>query len=139
MGKSGRLIRVHPELGLPEVRKLWQTEGLFSDHFLKARIQKNTWWPTDEQARPVWQFCQELYYRRYVTCAQNNEAFTRQELLNKILERLGFAWTDNLSLPDQDAEPDYVLFASAEEKEKVIRSEEHTSELQSPMYLVCRL
>ena len=27
----------HPELELPEVRKLWQTEGLFSDHYLKAQ------------------------------------------------------------------------------------------------------
>jgi hypothetical protein len=106
----------HPELGLPEVRKLWQTVRLFSDHYLKARIRKNSWWPTDEEARPVWQFCQELYNRRYVACAQNNEAFTRQELLDKILEKLGFAWTDNLSLPDQDAEPDYILFSSAPEQ-----------------------
>ena len=29
----------HPELELPEVRSLWQTEGLFSDHYLKARIR----------------------------------------------------------------------------------------------------
>jgi hypothetical protein len=41
-------------------------------------------------------------------------------LLDNVLERLGFAWTDNLSLPDQDAEPDYILFASAAEKEAVI-------------------
>jgi len=36
-----------------------------------------------------------LYNKRYVVCAQNNEAFTRQELLDKVLEKLGFAWTDN--------------------------------------------
>jgi hypothetical protein len=35
----------HPELGLPEVRKLWQTEELFSYHCLKVRIQHNEWWP----------------------------------------------------------------------------------------------
>jgi hypothetical protein len=29
------------ELALPETRSLWQTVGLFSDHYLKARIQKN--------------------------------------------------------------------------------------------------
>jgi len=113
-------LSAHPELGLPEVRKLWQTVGLFSDHYLKARIRKNSWWPTDEETRPVWQFCQELYNKRYVACAQNNEAFTRQELLDKILEKLGFAWTDNLGLPDQDAEPDYILFSSTAEKEAVI-------------------
>ena len=112
----------HPELGLPEVRKLWQTEGLFSDHYLKARLQTNAWWPSDAGAEPVWRFCRELYEKRYLACAKNNEAFTRQELLDKILEKLGFAWTDNLGLPDQDAEPDYILFSSAEEKEKVIEA-----------------
>jgi hypothetical protein len=80
----------HPELGLPEVRKLWQTEGLFSDHYLKARIQKNSWWPTEEQAGPIWQFCKELYDKRYLACAKNNEEFTRQELIEKILDKLGF-------------------------------------------------
>ena len=113
---------MHPELGLPEVRKLWQTEGLFSEHYLKARLQKNSWWPSDAEAEPIWQFCKELYEKRYLACAKNNEAFTRQELLDKILEKLGFAWTDNLGLPDQDAEPDYILFGSAEEKEKVIEA-----------------
>ncbi|MCX7887977.1 MAG: type I restriction enzyme HsdR N-terminal domain-containing protein, partial [Verrucomicrobiae bacterium] len=110
----------HPELDLPEVRKLWQTEGLFSDHYLKARIQKNDWWPTDEQTRPIWEFCRQLYQRRHIACARNNEAFTRQELLDKILEKLGYAWTDNLGIPNQDAEPDYILFGSAEEKERLI-------------------
>ncbi len=113
---------MHPELGLPEVRKLWQTEGLFSDHYLKARLHKNSWWPSDTDAEPIWKFCKELYEKRYLACAKNNEAFTRQELLDKILEKLGFAWTDNLGLPNQDAEPDYILFSSAEEKEKVIEA-----------------
>lgn len=120
MTKRGRTPLQHPELELPEVRKLWQTEGLFSEHYLKSRIQNNDWWPSDDAVRPLWQFCVELFNRRYVPCAQNNEAFTRQELINPILAKLDFAWTDNLSLPDQDAEPDYILFADAAEKEKVI-------------------
>lgn len=112
----------HPDLGLPEDRSLWQTEGLFSDHYLKARIQNNSWWPTDEQVQPILEFCKNLYEKRYVACAKNNEAFTRQELVDKILEKLGFAWTDNLSLPQtkQDLEPDYVLFSDAGAKERVI-------------------
>lgn len=105
---------------MPEVRQLWQTEGLFSEHYLKSRIQSNDWWPSDDSVRPLLQFCVALLNRRYVPCAQNNEAFTRQELINPILANLGFAWTDNLSLPEQDAEPDYILFADAAEKEKVI-------------------
>jgi hypothetical protein len=108
---------IHPALGLPEVRKLWQTEGFFPDHHLKARLQKNSWWPSHAEAGPIWRFCKELYEKRYLACVKNNEAFTRQELLDNILEKLGFAWTDNLGLPEQDAEPDYILFSSAEEKE----------------------
>src|SRR5438067_1260540 len=99
-----------------------QTEGLFSDHYLKSRLNKNEWWPTDAQTQPIWQFCKDLYEKRYLACAKNNEAFTRQELLDKILEQLDFPWTDNLGLPEsqQDLEPDYVLYASPEEKERVI-------------------
>src|ERR1700730_2723759 len=119
MPRARRAPDLHPELELPEVRKLWQTEGLFSDHYLKARIRSNSWWPTDEETRPLLEFSKALYEKRYVTCARNNEAFTRQELIDRILEKLGFAWTDNLSLPEsqQDLEPDYILFGSEPEKE----------------------
>jgi len=105
---------------MPEVRKLWQTEGLFSDHYVKVRLAKNDWWPADDASRAVWEFCRDLYNKRYLALAKNNEAFTRQELINHVLAKLGFAWTDNLSLPDQDAEPDYILFATEAEKEAVL-------------------
>ena len=107
---------------MPEVRNLWQTEELFSDHYLKARLDKNDWWPTDDEAKPLWEFCKELYQKRYLACARNNEAFTRQELLDRILEKLGFPYSDNLGLPEtqQDLEPDYILYPDAETKEKVI-------------------
>ena len=107
---------------MPEVQKLWQTEELFSDHYLKARLDKNDWWPTDDEAKPLWEFCKALYEKRYLACARNNEAFTRQELLDKILEKLGFPYSDNLGLPEtqQDLEPDYILYPDAETKEKVI-------------------
>jgi len=49
---------------MPEVRKLWQTEGLFSDHYLKARLSKNDWWPGDAEAKPIWEFCKALYEKR---------------------------------------------------------------------------
>src|SRR5206468_1216151 len=51
-----------------------------------------------------------------------NEAFTRQELLDKILEKLGFPFSNNLGLPEsqQDLEPDYILYPDAETKERVI-------------------
>ena len=107
---------------MPEVRKLWRTEGLFSDHYLKAHLRKHDWWPGDAEARPAWEFCKQTYEKRYLACARNNEAFTRQELIDKILEKLGFPFTVNLGLPetDQDLEPDYILYPDAETKERVI-------------------
>ena len=46
----------------------------------------------------------------------------RQDFIDKIIEKLGFAWSDNLRLPEtqQDLEPDYLLYASQEEKEAVL-------------------
>lgn len=111
---------------MPEVSRLWQAEGLFSEHYLKARLNKNDWWPTDAETLPVWEYCRDLYNRRFLAAADNNEAFTRQELIDKIIARLGFAWTDNLSLPEQDAEPDYILFANEAEKEAVLAKDTAT-------------
>ena len=108
---------------MPEVRKLWQTEGLFSDHYLKARLKDNEWWPTDATAQPIWQFCKELYEKRAFALRRfDNEMGVRQEFVNKILERLGFTWSDNLRLPEtkQDLEPDYILYPDAETKERVL-------------------
>ena len=102
------------------MRKLFQSEGLFADHYLKGRLSQNDWWPTDEVTRPVWEFCRDLYNKRFLALAKNNEAFTRQELIDPVLEKLGFAWTDNLGLPDQDAEPDYIVFANRADKETVL-------------------
>jgi len=110
------------ELGLPEVRPLWETGGLFSDHYLNTRLRQNTWWPSDDQARTHWEFCRDLYNRRYLALARGNEAAVRQELIDKVLKQIGFDWIDNLGLPDEDAEPDYLLFGSAAEKETVLES-----------------
>jgi hypothetical protein len=122
MPRAKRIADSHPELGLPEVRKLWQTEGLFSDHYLRKRIRENSWWPNDAEARPIFEFGKTLYEKRYLACAKNNEAFTRQELLDQILKKIGFAFSNNLGLPasQQDLEPDYILYSDAETKERVI-------------------
>jgi hypothetical protein len=120
--------RIHndddPELlGMPEVRKLWQTEDLFSDHYLKARLRLNDWWPSDAAARPIWEFGKALYEKRAFSLRKyGNEMGTRQEFIDEIIKKLGFAWSDNLRLPEtqQELEPDYLLYASAEAKEAVL-------------------
>jgi hypothetical protein len=122
-----RKISDHPELlGMPEVRKLWQTEDLFSDHYLKARLSKNDWWPSDAEAQPIWEFCKTLYEKRaFALRRYDNEMGVRQEFIDKIIEKIGFAWSDNLRLPEtqQELEPDYLLYASEEEKEAVLNKD----------------
>src|SRR5437867_4146757 len=83
----------HPELlRMPEVRKLWQTEGLFSDHYLRARLKNNEWWPTDAAVEPIWQFCKELYEKRAFALRRYPiEVDTRREFIDKVLAKLGFA------------------------------------------------
>jgi TaqI-like C-terminal specificity domain/Eco57I restriction-modification methylase/N-6 DNA Methylase len=123
MPRIRRSADQHPELGLPEVRKLWQTESLFSDHYLKKRIRENSWWPTDAEAQSVWEFCKALYEKRAFALRRfDNEMGVRQEFIDKILGKLGFAWSDNLRLPEtqQELEPDYLLYASEGEKETVL-------------------
>ena len=111
---------------MPEVQKLWQTEGLFSDHYLRTRLRLNDWWPSDAVARPLWEFCKALYEKRAFSLRKyGNEMGTRQEFIDKIIEKFGFAWSDNLRLPEtqQELEPDYLLYASAEAKEAVLDQE----------------
>ena len=105
------------------MRKLWQTGDLFSDHYLKARIRHNAWWPGDDEAKPIWEFCKALYEKRAIALRRyDNEMGVRQEFIDKIIGRLGFAWSDNLRLPQtqQELEPDYLLYASGEAKEAVL-------------------
>src|SRR6266480_5391103 len=121
MPRAKRSSDPHPELGLPEVRR--QTESLFSDHYLRKRIRENSWWPTDAEAQSVWEFCKALYEKRAFALRRfDNEMGVRQEFIDKVLEKVGFAWSDNLRLPEtqQELEPDYLLYASEEEKESVL-------------------
>ena len=96
---------------------------MFSDHYLKARLSITTGGPGDTEAQPIWEFCKELYEKRaFALRRYDNEMGVRQELIDKILEKLGFAWSDNLHLPEteQEFEPDYILYANAEAKEAVL-------------------
>ena len=99
---------------------------MFSDHYLKAHLSKNDWWPSNAEAQPIWEFCKALYEKRaFALRIYDNEMGVRQEFIDKIIEKLGFAWSDNLRLPEtqQELEPDYLLYASKEEKETVLNND----------------
>jgi len=48
------------------------------------------------------------------------------------VEQYGFSW-------ELQSEPWHIRYVAGDDLPAAVRSEEHTSELQSPMYLVCRL
>ena len=60
----------------------------------------------------MYDFISELWKRRYVGLTKG-EPITRQEFLDKVLPKLGFAFLSNLRLPvsERRQEPDYLLFA----------------------------
>ncbi|MEI8079301.1 MAG: hypothetical protein WCH61_06710 [bacterium] len=120
---AAKNILIHPELDLPDLQALWQLDGRFSEHYLKTSIADSSWWPTDAETLPTWQFCKELYNQRAFFLQKHaNEMGTRREFIDNVLETLGFARSDNLRLPEtqQEMEPDYVLYPDQQTKEGVL-------------------
>ncbi|MBC8400719.1 MAG: N-6 DNA methylase [Candidatus Marinimicrobia bacterium] len=108
-------------LPIPEFHSPWETKCIFSDHYLKTRLKDSILWPQDENVGQIWQFCKDLWDRRYIGLAKGNEALTCQELIEPILKQFGFAFLPNTRLPigKRQQEPDYVLFADEKTKDSV--------------------
>lgn len=110
------------KLPLSEFQKVWETKGVFSEHYIKSRLNKSSVWPKEEEARPVWEFCRKLWNKNFLKLARANESVTRQEFLDKMLDKLGFAFLPNTPLPitERGKEPDYIVFADEATKDSVI-------------------
>ena len=100
---------------------LWETHNVFSDHYLRERLPRSSFWPTDEASEPIRQKCQALWDKVYFGLTQGHEAKTRHELIDKVLNILGFEFLPNETLPTSGLrkEPDYLLFADQETKDRV--------------------
>jgi len=110
------------KLPLSEFQKAWETKGVFSEHYIKSRLNKSSVWPKEEEVKPVWDFCHNLWGKKFLKLVNANEDVTRQEFLNKILEKLGFSYLPNTFLPisEKGKEPDYILFADESSKDSVL-------------------
>ena len=116
------------QIPLPEFERPWETRGIFSEHYIQTKLRQSDLWPHENEVTPVMQLCSQLWNRLSVTLGKKNEAFTRQEFLDKVLTGLGFAFLPNTALPLSSArkEPDYLLFADEASKESVIGSDAAT-------------
>ncbi|MBU1627893.1 N-6 DNA methylase, partial [bacterium] len=117
-------MTVNPDqikLPITELHNLWETNGIFSDHYLRTRLKESDLWPKEENINDIWQFCKDLWEKKYVGLAKGNEALTRQELIEPVLKKLGYTFLPNSRLPvgKRQQEPDYILFADEETKDSV--------------------
>ena len=114
------------DLALPDIGKLWENRGVFSEHYINTRLDKSTFWPSnDEEISSIWVYCRDLWNKRHPGLAKGGEAVTRQEFIDKVLSKLGFAYLPNTGLPSsyRKQEPDYILFADEDVKESVVAKE----------------
>jgi hypothetical protein len=113
------------ELDLGEGPPLWRVSGLFSDYYLKSQLKNCSWWPTDEAAADIWKDCAAVIKEnvQWLSETDTSEQDCRQELIDRILSYLGYAWSDNIRmpLPRQDMEPDYFLYATDKDKAAALR------------------
>jgi len=109
-------------LPLAETKPLFETKGIFSDHYIKTKLKISSLWPKEEKVKPLYEFCLNLWNRLHITLARSNEELTRQEFLEKIIPELGFAHIRNQPLPTAHGrkEPDYLLFGAPKTKESAV-------------------
>lgn len=109
----------HPSL-LPDITPAWKTNGIFSEHFIRSRLKDVPQWPTDEFARPIYKYISELWSKKHITLGKGNEELTKREFLEKVFEKIGYAFLSCRKLPlaDKRREPDYLLFQDENTKEQ---------------------
>ncbi len=110
---------------LPDSTPAWETNGIFSEHFIQSRLKDSSLWPKDEFAKPLYDYISDLWKKKHVILGKNNEELTKKEFLEKIFENLGFAFLPARKLPaaDRRQEPDYLLFSDEETKDKALNLE----------------
>jgi hypothetical protein len=123
--RKRRSIAEQPSL-LPEIMSPWETNGIFSEHFIRSRLKEfSAIWPKDEFARPLYDHIFALWNKKYLGLARGDEEITKREFLEKIFEKVGFAFLPFRKLPASDRRqvPDYLFFQDENTKESVFNSE----------------
>jgi hypothetical protein len=110
----------------PVANRPWVTRGIFSDHFLKNRLQQVVSWPSENaKIEAVYKDLMELWIRRHVGLEKGNEETTCREFLEPVLRELGFHCLYKLDLPASSSRmvPDYLLFPDEQTKDRIFDSD----------------
>ena len=109
------------DLPITEFQSLWETKGIFSDHYLRTRLKESAIWPKEESVKPIWLFCKELWEKKHFGLAKGNEPLTCREFIEPVIRKLGYAFLPNTRLPvgKRQQEPDYILFSDEKTKDSV--------------------
>ena len=87
---------------------LFNNRALFSDYYLNNRLRDTPEW--QEDVRQVYQTLRNAMLDVRGRFSQADEAKTRAELLEPIMETLGFAWTVGKQSTSSVEQPDYYLY-----------------------------
>ena len=96
--------------------------GLFSDHFLQARLPEWKEWKVDAELVPFRESLQSLYNSKKSILTHLNEAQTELEFVQPVLDLLGYADSYMVQTPTKVGQhtnrPDYALFPDVKTKNK---------------------
>ena len=116
--KQKRITNLSQAQLFPESQNEWETKGIFSEHYIRTKLKTSSLWMEEEQVKPLWEFCKNLWDKLHITLGRSDEEFTMQEFLEPILNKLGFAYLRRKRLPLGGKEPDYLLFVDETTKQK---------------------
>src|SRR4030065_2296064 len=105
---------------LPDFTPAWETNGIFSEHFIRSRLKESSLYPKDEFAKPLYDYISDLWKKKYIGLARGDEEITKREFLEKIFEKLAFSFLSLRKLPASAHRqvPDYLLFQNERIKEE---------------------
>ena len=104
---------------LPDEPEAWfQNRGLFSDHFLKARLPQWKEWKADEEIVTFREELLSLYESKKAILPNLNEAQTEREFIQPVLDLLDYSYIVQAStkIGQKTNRPDYALFPDEKTK-----------------------
>ncbi|OGN93668.1 MAG: hypothetical protein A2Z75_04165 [Chloroflexi bacterium RBG_13_50_10] len=113
--------------GSSDQPRLWfRNQGLFSDHYLKARLPQLKAWETGEELAAFRRALVSLYNSKKTPLPNMNEAQTEDEFIKPVLDTLGYADSYIVQAPTKIGKranrPDYAFFPDKATKDMAYRS-----------------
>ncbi|MCX6841287.1 MAG: Eco57I restriction-modification methylase domain-containing protein [candidate division WOR-3 bacterium] len=121
-----RIRASQEEIPLFDTSSPWETRGVFSDHYIRARLQRSELWRAPAESEPLRAYCEELWNKVHFGLTKGNEAKARLEFIDKVLNKLGFEFLPDTNIPTSKERkaPDYLLFADEATKASVFDKSE---------------